>query len=265
VSAEPSGARHPTVVCDLDGVVWRGATPVPGASEALADLRLRGVRVLYVTNNAFRTRAELSRRLAGMGVDAHPDDVLTSAVVAAGLLAARLPHRARVLVAGGPGLTDEVAAAGLSVVRTPPADAVVVGLDLDFDYDALDRASRAVRAGASFVATNLDPTYPTEDGPRPGAGALVAAVATATGRAPEVAGKPEAPTVAAVRARVAGPACVVGDRPSTDGRLAAALGWPFVLVRSGARDDPEDGPAPVHDGPDLAAVVPGILRALPLP
>lgn len=246
-------------------MVWRGATPVPGAAAALGDLLRRGLRILYVTNNALRTRAELSRRLAGMGVEADPDDVLTSAVVAAGLLAARLRRGARVLVTGGPGLTDEVARAGLSVVRTPPAEAVVVGLHLDFDYDALDRAARAVRAGAYFVATNLDPTYPTEDGPRPGAGALVAAVATAAGRTPEVAGKPEAPTVAAIRARVAGPACVVGDRPSTDGRLAAALGWPFVLVRSGARDDPDDGPVPALDGPDLAAVVPGILGVLPLP
>lgn len=267
----------PVVVCDLDGVVWRGRTPVPGAAAAVARLRRAGLRVLFVTNNAATTRTELAARLVRTGIEATPDDVLTSALAAATLLARRLAPGARVLVAGGPGLTEEVAAAGCTVVRTPPAAAVAVGLHLDFTYDGLARAAAAVRAGSLFVATNLDPTFPVEDRVMPGAGAIVAAVAAAAGRTPIVAGKPEAPMVACIRSRVGGPGCVVGDRASTDGRLAAALGWPFALVRSGVDDDTEvpgapggagapAEPVPVAvTGPGLGDVVPWIVARLRVP
>jgi 4-nitrophenyl phosphatase len=117
---------------------------------------------------------------------------------------------------------------------------VVVGWHRHFDFDRLDRASRAIRAGARFVATNTDATYPAPDGLLPGNGSLVAAVATASGRRPEVAGKPEAPTVAMVRRRCGDRGVVVGDRPSTDGALATALGWPFALVVSEATVSEEE-------------------------
>ena len=267
----------PVVVCDLDGVVWRGRTPVPGAAEGVARLRDAGLRVLFVTNNAASRRDELTERLVRMGIAATRQEVLSSALAAATLLVRRLAPGARVLVAGGPGLAEEVAAAGLAVARTPPADAVVVGLHLDFDYDGLARAVAAVRAGALFVATNLDPTYPVEGGLMPGAGAIVAAVATAAGRTPTVAGKPEAPMAELIRTRASGRGCVVGDRASTDGRLAAALGWPFALVRSGSDDDPDapgtpggaggvaEAVPPAVTGPRLDAVVPWIVARLRVP
>ena len=110
---------------------------------------------------------------------------------------------------------------------------MVVGFHRGFDYDELVRASAAVRNGARFVATNLDATYPVPGGMIPGSGAIGAAVATASGRAPEVAGKPERPMVDLIRARFGSSGLVVGDRPSTDGALAEALGWPFALVLSG--------------------------------
>jgi 4-nitrophenyl phosphatase len=127
-----------------------------------------------------------------------------------------------------------------------------------------------VRDGARFVATNADATYPGPDHLLPGTGALVAAVRTASGREPEVAGKPHAPTVALVRERFGGEGVMVGDRPSTDGALAAALGWPFALVLSGvAALHPQGGgeaipdPAPPFVADDLAALVPQLLTALP--
>ena len=161
-------------------------------------------------------------------------------------------------------------AAGFAVVARAPAAAVVVGFHRDFDFDGLDRAARAVRDGARFVATNLDATYPVAGGGLlPGAGAIVASVATATGRAPEVAGKPSPPTVALVRRRLGDFGLVVGDRPSTDGALADALGWPFGLVLSGVTAEvaPPGGeaipdPPPPYVGADLASLVPAIVAAL---
>jgi 4-nitrophenyl phosphatase len=173
-----------------------------------------------------------------------------------------------VLACAGPGVREALAAEGLTVVDDTPAEAVVVGFHREFDYDELDRASRAVREGARFVATNLDATYPVPGGLTPGAGALVAAVATASGGTPEVAGKPERPTVELIRARFATVGVVVGDRPSTDGALAAALGWPFALVLSGvtAAVAPPGGeaipdPPPPFVAPDLGALAPELIKA----
>jgi ribonucleotide monophosphatase NagD (HAD superfamily) len=152
-------------------------------------------------------------------------------------------------------------------VTRPPAPAVVVGLHRGFDFDELDRASAAVRAGARFVATNLDATYPVPGGVIPGSGAIAAAVATAAGRAPEVAGKPARPMVELIRTRYGATGVVVGDRPSTDGAFAAALDWPFALVLSGVthRDARPGGeaipePRPPFVAADLAALVPHLVE-----
>jgi ribonucleotide monophosphatase NagD (HAD superfamily) len=152
---------------------------------------------------------------------------------------------------------------GFEVVDVAPADAVVVGWHREFDYERLTRASDAVRAGARFVATNTDATYPTATGLMPGAGALVAAVATAAGARPVVAGKPEAPTAALVRERLGNRGIMIGDRPSTDGAMAAALDWPFALVLSGvagtAGEERVPDPPPPFVADDLAALVPMLL------
>src|ERR1019366_6593541 len=116
---------------------------------------------------------------------------------------------------------------------------VVVGLARHFDYDLCDAAASLVRSGARYVATNTDPTLPTPDGLKPGAGAIVAAISAASGRDPEIAGKPSLAMCAMVRSRVAVGA-VVGDRASTDGRFAAALGVPFAHVVSDVDDAPAD-------------------------
>jgi 4-nitrophenyl phosphatase len=154
---------------------------------------------------------------------------------------------------------------GFEVVDDGPADAVVVGFTRAFDFDHLARAADIVRAGALLVATNLDATYPAAHGLLPGAGSLVASVATASGTAPEVAGKPAPATAAFVRARLGDDGLVIGDRPSTDGALAAALGWPFALVLSGVAGTPgEEGvpdPPPAFVAADLAALAPVVVAA----
>ena len=255
-------APFPVVCCDLDGVVWRGDEPIPGSAEAIGRLRAAGTRVAFLSNNSSQRIGELVAKLGGFGIDTDPGDVLTSALAAGELLGRELPAGARVLACAGPGVVEALTAAGLTAVDDGPADAVVVGWHRTFAFAGLDRASRALRHGARYVATNLDATYPIPGDLLPGAGSIVAAVSTASGRTPEVAGKPEAPTVELVRQHLGPAGLVVGDRPSTDGALAAALGWPFALVLSGvtAAVAPPGGeaiptPTPPYVTDDLAALV----------
>jgi glycerol-1-phosphatase len=260
---------RPVVCCDLDGVVWRGDEPIPGAGAAISGLRDAGFRVAFVSNNSSQAVGEVAAKLTAAGVPASSDDVITSAVSAATLLAADLDRGSPVLVCAGPGVVEALETAGLRPVTREPAASVVVGFHRGFDFDELDRASAAVRSGARFIATNLDATYPVPGGMIPGSGAIAAAVATAAGRAPEVAGKPERPMVDLIRARFGSSGLVVGDRPSTDGALADALGWPFALVLSGVtqRDAPPGGesipePPPPFVADDLAALVPQLADAM---
>ncbi len=233
--------RIETVLCDLDGVVWLSHEPIPGSVEAIARLRSTGRRVLFVTNNSRATLAEQAASLAAIGIPAE-GDVVTSAS-AAGVL---VQPGWRVLVAGGPGVTEAVVAAGAEAVPNDgtvpgaPVDAVVAGLHRDFDFARLRAAARAIRDGACFIATNTDATYPTPDGLDPGGGALVAAIATASGEQPVVAGKPHAPMGEVVR-RMVNPSgelrpdtlVMVGDRPETDGLFASVIGASYAQVRTG--------------------------------
>lgn len=255
--------------CDLDGVVWRGADPLPGADAAIAQMRANGIRVGFVSNNSNEPVEAVVAKLERVGVPAEVGDVLTSALAAAALLADDLRRRARVLACAGPGVVAALHDAGFEVVDDGPAEGVVVGFHREFDFERLARASACIRAGARFVATNLDATFPVPGGLLPGAGAIVAAVATAAGRPPEVAGKPAAPMVELVRQRLGRSGVVVGDRPSTDGALAHALGWPFALVLSGvtATPVPPGGeaiptPPPPYVGEDLLALAPRLVAAL---
>lgn len=245
------------VLCDLDGVVWLTRRPIPGAVEALEQLRTSGRRLMFVTNNSMSVVADQEAALAAIGVPA-AGAVVTSAQAGASLV----EPGETVLVCGAAGLVEAVAARGAHVVREGEADAVIVGLHLDFDYERLRAASAAIRGGARFIATNDDPSFPTTSGQTPGAGALVAAVATASGVTPVVAGKPYEPMARLVADRFgadfrADHALVVGDRPSTDGRFARAIGCRFAFVRTGVFPPgvaPDAEVDPALDLPDLAAV-----------
>ncbi|HXY94105.1 MAG TPA: HAD-IIA family hydrolase [Acidimicrobiia bacterium] len=259
----------PVVCFDLDGVIWRGDEPVPAAAAGVAKIRDAGLTVGFLSNNSSMPLGDVVAKLERAGVPARADEVLTSAVAAATLLASELAPGTRVLACAGPGVFEALAAAGLEAVREPPAEAVVVGFHRDFDYDELERTARAVRDGARFVATNMDATYPVPGGLIPGAGSLVAAVATASGREPEVAGKPEAPTVALVHQRLGTTGVMVGDRPSTDGAMADALGWPFALVLSGVTQAvaPPGGesipsPRPPYVAADVGELAPQLIADL---
>jgi HAD superfamily hydrolase (TIGR01450 family) len=190
-------ASKGTWVIDLDGVIWLADDPIPGSAAAVARLRARGLAVVFATNNASPTIAELRTRLADAGIETEPDELVTSAQAAASILE---PGSTAVVCADG-GVLEALAARGVTVVGEGPADAVVVGWTRQFDFDLLATAATAVRMGARFVGTNEDPTHPTPGRLLPGSGAILAAVATAAQATPEVAGKPHAPLVALLRAR----------------------------------------------------------------
>lgn len=245
--------RFDGLVCDLDGVVYRGDVPIPGAAEALAALRARGVRVAFCTNNSSATVADYVARLATMGVPAHAQEIVTSAVVTAEVLAQRGLGGRRALVIGGRGLRQALSHAGL-VIEEPTStaiDVVAVGLDTSFDYGALRAAADAVRRGALLVASNDDATLPVPGGEWPGAGALLAAVETASGRPGEVMGKPHPPMmdVAEARLRPSRHIAIVGDRPETDLRGGAAKGWTTILVLTGVT--PAERALTVEPRPDV--------------
>ncbi len=247
------------MICDLDGVIWLAHRPIPGSVEAVARLRATGRRVVFVTNNSSLPVADQEQALAAIGIPA-AGDVFTSA----GAAAALVQPGERVLVCGGPGVVEAVTAAGASAVggddeSGTTADVVVVGFHREFDYERLRIAATAVHNGARLIATNDDATYPTPDGPIPGGGAILAAVATAAGVEPVIAGKPNPPMALAVLDLLGRPdpatVLVVGDRPSTDGLFAGALGCRFALVRSGVTgaDRAVDVPVAI-DAADLSEV-----------
>jgi HAD superfamily hydrolase (TIGR01450 family) len=240
-------------VIDLDGVIWLGSEPIEGSGDAVARLRSAGENVVFVTNSAEAKVSDQEAKLASLGIPAE-GAVITSAVAAASMLE---PGTSAV-ACGGPGVVEALEARGVTVVAEGPADAVVVGFHRSFDYQRLRVAHRAVWQGARLIGTNADPTYPDADGPIPGAGSILAAVATAAGVEPDVAGKPHAPMAALVREHVGdGELLVVGDRPSTDGRLAAALEARFGLVLSGIThvETLPGEPEPDVVADDLAALV----------
>lgn len=238
-------------VLDLDGVVWLGDQPIAGSAAAVARLQAAGQPVVFATNNSSQPVGVVEAKLARQGIVAD-GAVITSAMAAASLVGAG----ERALVCAGAGVVEALEARGAVPVQEGPADVVVVGFHTTFGYDGLRRAAGAVRDGARLVATNADPTYPTPEGPVPGGGSILAAVVTAAGVEPVVAGKPHEPMAALVRSRVGEDGVMVGDRPSTDGAFARALGFRFVLVRSGvaaSEGAPDPTPDEVHD--DLAGAV----------
>lgn len=222
------------LMCDLDGVLYRGDEPIPGAADAVARLRDAGVSFLFCTNNSRSTVAQYVDKLAAMGVPATSEEIVTSAVVTAEVLGQRGLAGESVLVVGGEGIRQALADAGLRVGGDEPG-AVVVGWDPSFTYDTMRTAARAVMNGATLIATNGDATFPAPDGLWPGAGSILASIETASGRRAEVMGKPHQPMMDVAAERLAGARriAVVGDRPDSDLAGGVARGWTTILVLTG--------------------------------
>jgi glycerol 3-phosphatase-2 len=251
--------RHDCLLLDLDGTVFRGSEAVVGAVETLAATKNR---TFFVTNNASRGPDEVARHLHDMGFDARPEDIVTSAQGAARLLHAQLAAGSAVLVVGTDALAAEVANVGLRPVRLWADEpvAVVQGHSPHTGWPDLAEAALAIRAGALWVAANVDLTLPSERGLLPGNGAMVAALRAATDAVPQVAGKPE-PTLltdALSRGDFRAP-LVIGDRLDTDIAGANAAHLPSLMVLTGvstARDAVHApvGQRPTYLGCDLRAL-----------
>ena len=293
------------VAVDLDGVVWLGGAVLPDAVPALNAVVRRGLDLRYVTNNSTAHREEVSERLAAAGLPAGAGRVLTSGYVTAQWLRRRLPAGALVLVVGEAGLMRELAEAGLVPVRAgepgaPPTaaaqtapgapappwptapgtsespgpaalppipyEAVVVGMDRNFTFRALAQAQAAILAGALFVGTNPDATFPTPTGLLPGAGSVVAAVATASQREPVYMGKPGlglAEILAGVTGVPAAQTLFIGDRMSTDIGMGIRAGMVTALVLTGVTSPGELATVQAAGGPNLPDYVLTTLADLP--
>ena len=224
---------YDALLLDLDGTLYQGPQEIPGAREALAAGQQS---CYYVTNNASRRPGEVAEHLTELGFDADESTVVTSSQTAARLLAENVAPDSPVLIVGTEALADEVRNVGLRPVRSfedAPA-AVVQGHSPATDWAILAEATLAIRAGAVWVAANLDSTLPTERGLVLGNGSMVAALRTATSREPLVAGKPAAPLMedAMRRSKCVRP-LVVGDRLDTDIEGANNVGLDSLLVLTG--------------------------------
>ncbi|HEY8656388.1 MAG TPA: HAD-IIA family hydrolase [Candidatus Limnocylindria bacterium] len=260
----------PVAIFDMDGVLYRGATVLPYAREALARLRAGAWQVFFATNNSSASREDYVRRLGAMGLGGDADHVITSAYATAHYLERLDPVPADVYVVGADGLRNEIRAVGIpvrsradlpglhpppdaalegkanaSAMRAylvgldlpPPPDAVIVGLDLHLTYAALAEAQRGLLAGARFVASNKDRAYPVEGRLLPGAGSIVRALEVASEREAVCIGKPEpwlfAEAIRRAGSEAAGPVVVIGDAPEYDIVAAHRVGATGVLITTG--------------------------------
>ena len=262
------------LLVDLDGVVYRGAEPVPGVAALLAARASRGDEVVYVTNNSMHYRADYVTRLGGMGCPVSADRVVSSSRATALHIQRHEPGIRRVLTLGASGLERELRDVGIDVVTAGHAatrmhqegisgwaaagapDAVVTGLDPALTYLRIAAAADCIRAGARFIATNRDPVYPTERGLRPGAGSIAAALEATTSVTPLTIGKPE-PHLFELAAEAVGrspaDAIVVGDGIMTDLAGAKAIGARSVLMLTGIATQADVDALPPEERPDAVA------------
>ena len=225
------------VLLDMDGVLYVGNQGLPGVQETLDYLDATGRRWLCVTNNSSRTSADFSTKLAGMGVTVPAERILGSAEATASWLAQQVPHGTKVLLMGEQSIRDQMTSRGFELVTDPfEAEVVVATIFFGVNYSILTDLTLAIRNGARFIATNPDPSLPTERGQVPGTGSLVALLATASGQQPEYVGKPYPGMYEQALQRVGTSAAgtlMVGDRYDTDIAGALDLGLITLGVTTG--------------------------------
>ncbi len=236
---------YTTYLIDLDGVVYRGNELLSGAKEFISWLETNHKKYLFLTNNSFATAAQILAKLERLGITSNNAHLLTAGQAAVQNIARRLPQGV-VYIVGEQPLVELVESYGLTAANADAqeADAVLVGLDRDFDYAILSSAMNIVRSGALFVTINRDPVLPIAGGFIPGCGALAAAIEVASGVTPEVVGKPE-PMLLQEAMHMSGSqpgeTVMIGDGLQVDILAGQNAGTHTLLVLSGSssREDLE--------------------------
>jgi 4-nitrophenyl phosphatase len=253
-----------TFVFDLDGVVYRGNQPIPGAVDTIENLRRLGHQVYFFTNNSSKTRIEYIEKLTGMGIITDVDHIMTASYATALYLVEQGAQGKSVYMIGREGVREALVSVGMRIVADPDVekpDYVVVGIDHEFNFHKLMDAQWAILNGAIFIGTNPDLSFPCEDGRiTPGNGALLAAIQAASGVKPIVIGKPETPAMHEILELAhATPedTVVVGDRLDTDILAGRRIGACTVLVLTGIAQESDLQSAPDDMKPDI------VVRTLP--
>jgi 4-nitrophenyl phosphatase len=240
---KPSLDEIEGLIDDMDGVLWRDRAMLPGVAEFFALLQAWKLPFVIATNNATSSASVIQERLQAAGVLLTEAQVLTSAQAAAIFLQQQVGTGTPVFVVGESGLRSAVTEIGMHIVdRADEAEVVVAGLERGLSWESLSEATLAIRAGALFVATNTDATFPSERGLLPGAGAVIAALETASGVSPVVIGKPEPRLFLAAVDRLGtrpDHTLVVGDRVETDILGARRGGLPSALILTGVTQRPD--------------------------
>lgn len=223
----------------MDGVVWRSDAPIGDLAAIFRRIRRRGLGFVFATNNSTKTSEQYARRLAEFGVEVEPQQVVTSSQAAAHAMAQKFPPGTKVYMIGEDGIRKALEEKGfeiLSIDQAPNAQAVLMGMDRNINFDKVVEATLLVRKGIPFYTTNTDKTFPTPRGQIPGSGAWVAVITTATEVQPVIAGKPF-PFLMEIALERLGTqkeeTLVVGDRLETDIAAGQGVGCPTALVLSG--------------------------------
>lgn len=219
---------------DMDGVIYRGNQLIPGADVFIDGLRERGIPYLFLTNNSQRTRRDVAHKLRKLGVAATEDDVFTCAMATARFLAKQTPNGTAYVI-GENGLVNALHRNGYTIADED-VDYVVVGEGRTLNFEMVERGVRLVEKGARLIATNMDTTCPTENGIRPGCGAIVSMIESATNRSAFSVGKPSPVMMRAARKQLGlrtDETIMVGDTMYTDILGGAQVSYRTVLVLSG--------------------------------
>lgn len=248
----------------MDGVLWHDKESIGNLPEIFNVIAGMGLKVTFATNNATKNIDELLHKLAGFGVNAQAEQIVTSAIAALNHISRHYPPSSRIYVVGTDSLREQVREKGFFVLNeedSSEARVVLVALDNHINYRKLASAGLLIRSGAQFIATNTDTTYPTPHGLLPGAGTIVAAVSAASGQEPLVIGKPQ-PTLFKQAMEIMGTqpdeTLCVGDRLETDILGGQNAGCMTALVLSGA-STPEQAqvwrPRPTIIAKDLSSLL----------
>lgn len=252
------------LILDMDGVIWKADAPIGDLPAIFKRIRERGLKFVFATNNGTKTPEDYQKKLRELGVEVAAEQVVTSALGIAFLMAQKHPRGTKIFMIGEDGIRTALEGQGFEIVsveNASEAEAVVMGIDRGVNFQKMMEATLLVRAGRPFYTTNTDRTFPTPRGEIPGSGAWLSVVTTATGIQPTVAGKPF-PYLMELSLERLGTSreetLVVGDRLETDIAAGQAVGCPTAMVLSGVSTLAEAEawqPAPTLIADDLAALV----------